>query len=71
MRRIYLVDLGLLVAAGTLAIVLTSKSAASEPDDFQEGVAAIAVAETRLVVSATQDFIAEWFSNEEEDSESH
>ena len=71
MRKIYMVDLGLLVAAGTLAFVLTSKPASSEPNDLQEGAAAIAVAEARLVVSAAQELFAEWFSDEEEDPGSH
>jgi hypothetical protein len=55
MRRIYLVDLGLLVAAGALAIVLTSKSAASEPNDSQEEAAVIAVPEASAITPWVQE----------------
>lgn len=71
MRRIYLVDLGLLVAAGTLAFVLTTKSASSKPNDGQEGAAAIVVSEASAMVSAAQELFAEWFSYEEDDPGSH
>ena len=67
MRRIYLVDLGLLVAAGTLAIVLTSKPASSEPVDVREEAAVIAVSEADVTAPPVEKFYAERASYEEDD----
>lgn len=68
MRRMYLVDIGLLVAAGALAFVLTTKPASSEPNGVQEGAVTIVVSEASAIVSSAQELFAEWFSNEEEES---
>jgi len=59
MRRIYLVDLGLLVAAGTLAFVLTTKPAASEPNDGKEEAAATAVSEASTTAPKVRESSAE------------
>lgn len=65
MRRMYMVDLGLLVAAGALAFVLTTKPASSEPNGVQEDAVAIVISEASAVVSSAQELFAEWFLNEE------
>jgi hypothetical protein len=67
MRRIYLIDLGLLVAAGTLAIVFTSKSAASEPSDVREEAAVTAVSEASAITPCVHESSAEWVSVAEDD----
>jgi hypothetical protein len=67
MRRIYLVDLGLLVAAGTLAIVLTSEPASSEADDGQDEAAVIAVSEANNTAPTVEKFSAKRVSYEDDD----
>jgi hypothetical protein len=67
MRKIYLVDLGLLVAAGTLAFVLTNKPASSEPNDVQEEAAITAVPGVSATDPTAQEFSAEWVSYEDDD----
>ena len=67
MRKIYLVDLGLLVAAGAIAAVLTAKPVSSQPDDVQEDAAATTVSEASATTPTTQEFSAEWVSHEEGD----
>ena len=62
MRKIYMVDLGLLVAAGTIAVVLTAKPVSSQPDDGE--------AEASVAIPTAQGLPAEWVSYEEDDSES-
>lgn len=67
MRKVYLVDLGLLVAAGTLAFVLTSKPASSEPNDVREEAASTAVPEVSATDPTAQEFSAEWVAYEDDD----
>ena len=71
MRRIYLVDLGLLVAAGTLAIVLTAKPVSSEPASNGEETEITAVSYANAAIAAAEELFAEWVSYEEDDPGSH
>lgn len=54
-----MVDLGLLVAAGTIAAVLTAKPVSSQPDNSE--------AEASVAIPTAQGLSAEWVSNEEDD----
>jgi hypothetical protein len=64
---IYKIDLGLLIAAGTIAIVLTAKPLSSQPEDVEAGAATIAVSEVRAAASQALELLAEWVSYEEDD----
>lgn len=67
MRKIYLVDLGLLVAAGAIAVVLTAKPVSSEPNDGQEEAAPSIALEASASTPTAHEFSAEWVSYEEND----
>lgn len=71
MRKIYMVDLGLLVAAGTIAAVLTAKPISSQPDDGNAHTAAIAVPEASVATPTARGSSAERVAYEEDDSGSH
>jgi hypothetical protein len=53
-----MVDLGLLVAAGTIAVVLTAKPVSSQPDHSE--------AEASATIPTAQGLSAEWVSYEED-----
>ena len=67
MRKIYMVDLGLLVAAGAIAAVLTAKPVSSQPDDGQSDVAATEVSGASTTITTARQLAAEWVSYEEDD----
>ena len=67
MRRIYLFDLGLLVAAGTIAAVLTARPASSDADDAQEHTAPSAAPEASVASPAPHAISDQWHRYEEDD----
>lgn len=67
MRMIYKVDLGLLIAAGTIAVVLTAKPLSTQPDHAKADAAGVAVSDVRAAASKALDLLAEWVSYEKDD----